>query len=201
MLALAHESIMAGAQAAFSINSWRSHKLKRVVKATLGSEALAMDDALGEIEWIRALWHEVLDKESSLMDGARLGDRESVLVVRAPDGEREEVAELMVKDQMTGAHVTDAKALFDLLSRRSGNAGQDRRAQIDVCVICVSAKALRVKTFWVPGSEMLADPLTKRCGNSALMRKVMKEATYSLMKSTPASDTEAPPQECETRDS
>ena len=201
VLALAHESIMAGAQAAFSINSWRSHKLKRVVKATLGSEALAMDDALGEIEWIRALWHEVLDKESSLMDGTRLGDRESVLVVRAPDGEREEVAELMVKDQMTGAHVTDAKALFDLLSRRSGNAGQDRRAQIDVCVICVSAKALRVKTFWVPGSEMLADPLTKRCGNSALMRKVMKEAKYSLMKSTPASDTEAPPQECETKDS
>lgn len=56
---------------------------------------------------------------------------------------------------MTGAHVTDAKALFDLLSRRSGNAGQDRRAQIDVAVISVSAKALRTKTFWVPGSAML----------------------------------------------
>ena len=40
ILALAHESIMKGLEADFSINSWKSHRLKRVVKATLGSEAL-----------------------------------------------------------------------------------------------------------------------------------------------------------------
>ena len=38
-LALVHQSILDGASATFSINSWKSHKLKRVVKATLGSEA------------------------------------------------------------------------------------------------------------------------------------------------------------------
>eukprot|EP00913_Durusdinium_trenchii_P018599 g17477.t1 len=58
LVALVHHTILNGARADFSINSWRSHKLKRVVKATLGSEALAMDDALAEIEWVRAMWHE-----------------------------------------------------------------------------------------------------------------------------------------------
>ena len=42
VLALAHESLLQGFQADFSIISWKSHKLKRVIKATLVSEALAM---------------------------------------------------------------------------------------------------------------------------------------------------------------
>ena len=183
VLALAHESIMKGQAADFSLNSWRSHKLKRVVKATLGSEALAMDDALAEVEWIRALWHELLDPSSCVLDGSRLGDTESAMVVRLPEHNEDfEIASIRVKDDGTGAHVTDAKALFDLLSRRSGNAGQCRRAQIDVAVICISARLLKVKTYWVPGSQMLADPLTKRCGNSMLMRQVMKSAQFSLVK-------------------
>ena len=34
--------------------------------------------------------------------------------------------------------MTDAKVLYDLLNRRSGNAGYCRRAQIDLTVICVT---------------------------------------------------------------
>ena len=72
LLALTHKSIMEGKKAPFSLNSWRSHKLKRVVKATLGSEALAMDDALAEVEWIRALWQEIwTSPPTSLMGRGR----------------------------------------------------------------------------------------------------------------------------------
>ena len=109
-------------------------------------------------------------------------------------------------DDDQGVHVTDAKALFDLLNRRSGNAGQCRRAQIDVAVICISARTLQVVTFWVPGSVMLADPLTKRLGNSALLRKAMREATYALTKhgadgkedDGKTCDMELPPEGCKT---
>ena len=193
LLAFACKTIMDGALADFSINSWRSHKLRRVVKATLGSEALAMDDALAEAEWLRALWHELLDEHSTVLDGSRLGSSESLMVVRLPEGEEpEDVASIRVIDKMTGAHVTDAKALYDLLSRRSDNAGQDRRAQLDVAVICVSARALKCKTFWVPGQQMIADPLTKRLGNSALLRRVMATAKYGLTKE--AGVLEGPPE-------
>ena len=115
------------------------------------------------------------------IDGARLGDQESALMVRLPEEEDEQVQSIRVIDEGTGARVTDAKALFDLLSGRSGNAGHARRAQVDVAVIFVSARALKVKTFWVPGREMLAGPLTKRLGNnSSLLRRVMASARFAL---------------------
>ena len=139
-----------------------------------------MDDARGEVEWVRALWHEVMNPTSNVMDGSRLGDESSAMVVRLPDDEEESVRSIRIRDEESGAHVTDAKALYDLLARRSGNAGHDRRAQIDVAVIHVSARALKVLTVWVPGSLMLADPLTKRLGNGALLRRVMADAVYGL---------------------
>ena len=181
LIAYVDQDITDGKLADFSVNSWRSHRLKRVVKATLGSEALAMDDALAEVEWVRAMWHEALDPSSSVLDGTRLGDEQSLLVMRMPEDE-EKAKSIHIQDKEFGIHVTDAKALFDLLNRRSGNAGQDRRAQIDVAVICVSAKAMNVKTYWVPGSVMVADALTKRLGNSVLLRRTMASAKYALVK-------------------
>ena len=183
IIAYVDKNIMDGELADFSINSWKSHRLKRVVKATLGSEALAMDDALAELEWVRALWHEVMDPSSTVMDGSRFGDEQSVLVVREDeDDEIEDVKAIRINDDSESPHVTDAKALYDLLNRRSGNAGHCRRAQIDVAVICVSARILKVKTFWVPGSQMLADPLTKRLGNGTLLREHMKSAKFALVR-------------------
>ena len=140
-----------------------------------------MDDALAEVEWVRAMWHEALDPSSSVRDGTRLGDEQSLLVMRMPEDE-EKAKSIHIQDKEFGIHVIDAKALFDLLNRRSGNAGQDRRAQIDVAVICVSAKAMNVKTYSVPGSVMVADALTKRLGNSVLLRRIMACAKYALTK-------------------
>ena len=120
-----------------------------------------------------------MDPKTNILDGSRLGDEESALVLGSED---DQVRAIQVFDKDSGAHVTDAKALYDLLHRRSGNAGQDRRAQIDVAVIFISAQALRVTTFWVPGSIMIADPLTKRLGNSSLLRKIMSEGLYHLVK-------------------
>ena len=91
---------------------------------------------------LRALWHEVMKPNASVMDGTRLGYQQSVLVMKMPEDE-ESVRAIKIYDDGRGAHVADTKALYDLLSRRSRNAGQCRRAQIDVAVICVSAKAFQ----------------------------------------------------------
>ena len=78
--------------------------------------------------------------------------------------------------------VTDARALYDLYQRRSGAAGLDRRAQIDVSVLAASARTLHASVFWVPGMYMMSDCLTKRLGNSQMMRRVMQTARYGLKK-------------------
>ena len=96
---------------------------------------------------------------STICDGSRFGpDLDSVVVARQRDDEES----LMV---------TDARALYDLFHRRSGPAGLCRRAQIDVSVMAASAQLLKAPVYWIPGVYMLADYLTKRVGNSTLMRK------------------------------
>ena len=108
LIAMTTRDIMQGKAADFSINSWRSHRLRRVVKATLGSEALAMYDALAEVEWIRALWHEVMDRRSQVMNNARFVSEPSVLAMREPEDEAG-IAAIRVCDEQDGVHVTDAK--------------------------------------------------------------------------------------------
>ena len=133
-----------------------------MVKASLGSDALALDDGLAELEWVRALFSEVCIPGTTVYDGARLSSDESIAIVRQNDEDEESIL------------ITDARALYDLFHRRSGSAGLDRR-QIDVAVICQSAKILNSKV-WTPGHFMLADPLTKRLSNSKLLRAVMRMA-------------------------
>ena len=41
-----------------SLNSWRTHRVRRAVKAGLGSEALALDDDLAELEGLWAMYSE-----------------------------------------------------------------------------------------------------------------------------------------------
>ena len=44
------------------------------------------------------------------------------------------------------------------------------------------AELLKTSIHWLPGTWMIADPLTKRLGNSALLRAVMERARYGLTK-------------------
>ena len=169
LIACAEEKIMRGELAKLSINSWKSHRLRRAVKASLGSEALAMDDGLAELEWIKALFCEVVVPGTCVSDGTRYGPDETVAVVRC-------------KDEEGGLAVTDARALYDLFHRRSGAAGLCRRAQLDVAVMAKSAELLKTKVHWVPGDWMIADPLTKRLGNSSMLRKIMRLAQFGLTK-------------------
>ena len=163
----AEKKIMNEEIAMISVNSWKSHRLKRVVKASMGAEALAMDDALAELECVRALYTEAVKCDYCLHDLDRYGSQESVITVRLPEDDDQSII------------VTDA--LFDHLRRQSGSsAGQDRRAQVDAAVIAASLRSLSCKTFWVPGDWMLADPLTKKLGNSTLLRAILNASRYAL---------------------
>ena len=186
LVAFCDRCILDGKIARLSINSWKSHRLRRAVKASLGSEALALDDGLAELEWIKALFCEAVVPGTCVSDGTRYGEDETVAVVRVND------------DGDPTAGVTDARALYDLYHRRSGAAGLCRRAQLDVAVMSKSAEVLRTKVFWIPGANMPADCLTKRLGNSSLMRWLMANARYALTQGSLSKLWETPLDGCET---
>ena len=117
----------------------------------------------------QSLFCEVVVPGTCVSDGTRYGPDETVAVV-------------LCKDEDGGLAVTDARALYDLFHRRSGAAGLCRRAQLDVAVMAKSAALLKTKVHWVPKDWMIADPLTKRLGNSSLLRKIMRLAQFGLTK-------------------
>ena len=106
------------------------------------------------------------------------------------------------RDDEESFMVTDARALYDLFHRRSGAAGLCRRAQIDMAVMASSAQLMNAPVYWIPGIYMIADCLTKRAGNSTLMRKVMLSGLFALqpepLKVLIDTASDAPPDGCDT---
>ena len=40
--------------------SWRSHRVKRVLTSASAAEAMGLSEAIAQINWVRALWSEVV---------------------------------------------------------------------------------------------------------------------------------------------
>ncbi|CAE7931245.1 GIP, partial [Symbiodinium necroappetens] len=91
LVMFAEKKIMNEEIAKISVNSWKSHRLKRVVKASMGAEALAMDDALAELEWVRAMYTEAVKYDYCLHDLDRYGSQESVITIRLPEGDDQSI--------------------------------------------------------------------------------------------------------------
>jgi hypothetical protein len=155
-----------GRLAPFSLIRWQSRRVRRTVKATLGAEALALDDGLAELEWTRAIWTEVTDRTASIHSANLLGEAESVAVVR------------LQPDKTPSSAVTDARGLYDHLTRLSASGGDCKRTKIDIAVMAHSVKALNAVVKWVPGEIMCSDALTKKNGNATLLREVLRRASY-----------------------
>jgi len=120
---------------------WRSHRLRRVCRSTIGAETQAADAALDQAQYLQR----------------------SLLEILHP-GSRATKKSLSHKGRDAGrlpVHlVTDCKSLYDTLTKLTPPSGiEEKRVAIEIC-------GLREQIFarfvhWVPTSEMVADSLTK----------------------------------------
>ena len=171
VVAATDTNLALGEAAPFSLITWKSKKVRRVVKASLGSEAQALDDALGELEWVRAIWSEMTDPRANLSEPTlRYGPGESVVVVRR------------LGEELPSYSTIDARGLYDHLARPSGSTGSssDRRTKVDIGVICESLRSVSGSVHWLPNQIMIADCLTKKSGNTALMRFIMEKSLFAI---------------------
>ncbi len=141
----------ANAKVRVSVLSWRSSKLKRRVGSTLGGEALAFSQALSELEWLQILHRDVVHGDVSRADWTQsLCPYVAVL----KDG-------CELKERVRQCSVTDAKSLFDSLSRQHPNSRQDRRTAVELAIIIEAMKKASAVIRWTPHPRMWADCLTK----------------------------------------
>ena len=60
MIMFADMALLAGLAAAVTLVSWRSHRVKRVVASASAAEVVGLSEAIGQGNWVRALWSEMV---------------------------------------------------------------------------------------------------------------------------------------------
>ena len=127
---------LTSAGAAFSLLDYRSYRIKRVCRSTLGAETAAMDQAVDHGCYIRKALAELLCPG-----------------YRATGGDPEE-------GLLACFVVTDCKSLFDRLTKLSAPGGTDeKRVAVDICAIKEQAQPRQIR--WAPTHSQLADHFTK----------------------------------------
>ena len=155
-----------------SILSWRSAKLKRRVSSTLAGEALAFNQALAEVEWLQLMIRDILHGDVHKEDWKK----SIVPFITVLSSECE------LKSRLQQCSVTDAKSLFDAISKESTTSRQDRRTAIEIAIILDTIKQSSSSVRWSPHPKMIADVLTKDniAKSNGALEEVLRTSRLSI---------------------
>ena len=126
--------------------AWRSFKLPRVCRSSLGAECQATATALEELLMAKTFLEALKKPDCDLKD---------------------------FKDHLTGvsAMVTDCKALYDAVYRETIQQATDKRVAIEGLVIKETLRDLNCSWRWVSSERQLADGLTKISARQAFTER------------------------------
>ena len=149
--------------------TYKAHKMDRMGTATLLCEANAMSEGLANAEWVASWLGLARSPKYDLRQRAELNRELQVTsLMREPQDERLKLVS-----------VTDAKSLFDNLSREAFT-GAERRAALEVCVIRDSLDSLGGKARWIPHNRNPVDCMTKMHGNAKPLLQLLQEKRFAI---------------------
>ena len=126
--------------------TWHSNNRKRVVRSTLGEEALSLCDGLEDAIQHRAQLKRLLNVNNF---------------------------DLPILAFVDNKNLVESIYWTSLV--------ENKRLRIDIGVIKETVKTKIVKSVsWSPGSSQIANPLTKRGGQSNLLKRVMKSGKFDI---------------------
>ena len=152
---MTHKSIKDGAAVPYCLVDWRSWKLPRVVRSSLSAEAQAAsetaDAMMYNITFWQLIWHPTLAIDD--MTACQLPHKPCI--------------------------VTDAKALYDLLTKQElqPNSGADKRTSVELLVTQDKLKCMQAETKWVSSELQYADGMTKASAAALLAQRLRTHYT------------------------
>ena len=138
---------LSGKKVPASTVSWRSFKLPRVCRSSLGAECQALSTALEELMMVKLF----------------------LLKIQFPELNLKEMQEKVNLEQ--SAVITDCKALYDGMKRESIQQAADKRVAIESLVIRDLLQDLNCQWRWVSSERQLADGLTKTNARQAYIER------------------------------
>ena len=127
--------------------SWRSFKLPRVCRSSLGAECQALSTALEELMMVKLF----------------------LLKIQFPEMNLKEMQTRVNLER--SAVITDCKALYDGMKRESIQQAADKRVAIESLVIRDLLQDLNCQWRWVSSERQLADGLTKTNARQAYIER------------------------------
>ena len=157
----AHKNILRGERVPVSVVAWKSRKIHRKVRSSLGAECSAMSTGLEHTDLVRVLWGELT---GDLVDLAEYSD-----YLRAMDA----------------IAINDCKSLADAIisaGSAASKTSEDKRLAIELSMIKQRLKRDETQFQWVENKYMAADILTKGMarGNLAALQKLLEERSYQI---------------------
>eukprot|EP00971_Amphidinium_carterae_P335930 6472029-Amphidinium_carterae.1 len=145
--------------APFNMLEYSSHRIKRTVRSTMSAESCALAEALDAHLYTRVLYQ--------------------AMVHTSWQTSRQWQEDLMHKPQK-GFLLTDGKSLHDHLNSTAANPSE-KQVMLDLMFVREEVERGLVQVRWIPGSHMLADPLTKWMKPSLVVQQLQRDGTYSLV--------------------
>ena len=174
LVGLADSSVSEGSQASFGLLSWKSVRAHRVIPSTLSAETYSLSQALGECEWLRGLFEEMVNPKFSIVEWASRSRHRGLLVAARTSDNTSTLKECLC--------VVDAKSLYDHLRNETAGMASDRRTAIEIQIVRGSLDAQCGEIKWVGHPGMYADCLTKRNGNHPLMQHLLRTGRLAITK-------------------
>jgi hypothetical protein len=149
--------------------SWQSKKQPRIANSTLSAEAMACGVSVDELDYVNAIWNEMIDYHFKL--------REWLM------GKGERIDKQL---KQSGIITVDAKCLYDSINGAGTRIPSCKRTALEVAMINETIMKNEHKLRWVPTGEMLGDALTKIGKKAERLYQVLRGDKYHLTELTQA---------------
>ena len=159
---------MNGDRAPCSILDWTSGMTTRVCRSTLAAEASHLAAAVETADWVAMLVAEL--RTRCQLDLARWSEH---------------------VDEVQRVWVTDAKSVYDHLTKESSTAAKDRRMAIEGALLRETLARRNAGLRWVDGSQNVADILTKLVLEEDYFWCFIRDAAWSLVQEKAAAEHKA----------
>ena len=150
---------------------WKSSKIHRVVNSTLAAETQAMSRGLSELMWAVTVFQELVNPHFDMKEWQD----------HLKNQRMESHASTNSSKELRNLAITDARSIFDHLTKETSGYAADKRTAIEMQVIQQHLRESGAHVKWVPNPAMIADVLTKRGGNAEPLNALLDSGTWSVV--------------------
>ena len=158
-LLLANKEILEGREARVNIVAYHSTLTKRVCRSTLAAEASHLAEAVEAGDWVTVLLEEALSGGVDLKNWDR------------------------VIEQRQRVYITDARSVFDYLSKDATSTSSDKRMAIEGALLRETVRKPGAWVRWIDGAQNVANVLTKAGAEKDTLRDLLRSGKMSLVQS------------------